>query len=74
MKKAMNNKIILNMNKALVATAILALSASAFAQQQILVSQRSTVKDATVCGLPVNDITLKRNADLMSLGMEILHI
>ena len=59
------------MNKALVATAILALSASAFAQQQILVSQRSTVKDATVCGLPVNDITLKRNADLMSLGMDM---
>ena len=37
--------------------------------QQLLATQRMTVKDTTVCGLSVVDVTIKRNDELMSLGM-----
>ena len=39
--------------------------------QQPLVRQHATVRDTTVWGMPVTDVTVKRNADLMTVGMEL---
>lgn len=61
-----------NMNK-LVLFIVGALSFSAVqnADADELVRQMSVVQDTTVWGLPVNDITVKRNDELMSVGMEM---
>ena len=44
---------------------------TAAAQQQNLVRQVATVRDTTVWTLPVNDIKIKRNADLMTVGLNM---
>ena len=45
--------------------------AATLSAQQLLSTQRTTVKEAEVCGLPVSDIRMKRNAELMTVGMDI---
>ncbi|MCH5219057.1 MAG: tetratricopeptide repeat protein [Muribaculaceae bacterium] len=44
---------------------------SASETQQQLVRQMTTVHDTVVWNIPVNDITMKRNGDLLSVGMDI---
>ena len=39
--------------------------------QQLMVTQRTTVRNATACGLPVADVSLKRNAGLMTIDMNM---
>ena len=41
------------------------------AQQRPMVTQRTTVKESTVCGMPVTGVNIKRNADLISVAMEM---
>ena len=56
----------------LAALALTAANAAAQpAQQQLLTTQHTTVNQAKVCGLPVSEVSLKRNAELMSVAMEL---
>ena len=55
---------------AVILTAMLTTTTVA-AQQKLMVSQRTTVKDSTVCGLPITGINIKRNSDLISVAMDM---
>lgn len=41
------------------------------AQPRVLHAQRTTLKEATVCGLPVTDVSVKRNSELISVAMDM---
>lgn len=64
MKKSITRKVSI-----FVALTMMAMSFSITAQT--LSQQFSTVKDTTVWTLPVNDIILKRNGDLMTVGLDM---
>ena len=56
----------------LLAAAVLASAATAtVSAQKLMVSQRTTLKNATVCGLPVDRVNVKRNDELMSVKMNM---
>ena len=56
----------------LTASLLTAASAAAQpAQQQLLMTQRTTLSQAEVCGLPVKEVKIKRNAELMSVAMNM---
>ena len=48
-----------------------AADAATLSAQPMLSTQRTTIKEAEVCGLPVTDVKMKRNAELMTVGMNI---
>ena len=48
-----------------------AASVSTVTAQQLLETQRMTVKESAACGLPVEKVTVKRSADLMTVGMNM---
>lgn len=54
----------------LIATFFLALAAENTSAQQV-VRQISTTQDATLWDIPFNDIKIKRNSDLMTIGMDM---
>lgn len=58
-------------NKGITLFAMLILLATTASSQQLLLTQRTTAKDATACGLPVSEIKIKRNAELMALAMNM---
>ena len=64
-------QIIYNSMIRLTVSALLIAAATAVSAQPQLVRQRTTVKDATVCGLPVSGVTVKRDADLMTVAMQM---
>ena len=51
---------------------VLGCSATAFGQATNLTKQVATVEDAVIWGMPVNHVLLKRNADLMTMGMNLV--
>lgn len=48
-----------------------AVDAATLSAQQLFSTQHTTIRDAEVCGLSVSDISMKRNAGLMTVGMNI---
>lgn len=56
--------------KSLIALTMLLAATTCYAND-VLQRQMSIVKDTTIWGLPVNDILLKRNGDLMSVGLDM---
>ena len=52
-------------------TAVVLWGGATVSAQQLMVTQRTTLKDATVCGMPVTDVKLKRSDELMSVGMDL---
>lgn len=50
---------------------LVAVDAATLSAQPLLSTQRTSIKEAAVCGLPVTDISIQRNAGLMAVGMDM---
>lgn len=55
----------------LLSTVALTVSVQANGDTQPLAIQKTSATEGTACGLPVNDVTLKRSGDLMQVGMNL---
>lgn len=59
------------LSKITAAAALLLLAALPAAAQQPLTKQRTTMRSSTVCGLPVDQVELKRNGNTMSVSLDM---